>query len=97
MSISIVACSDMSWPCQLVPPSVVRITRTGNPGSLVPDAYTTESVTTDKPHTNGGARSGRFCTWVQVAPPSEVVNNWLPGVVVPTQPRDSEANPTHRR
>ena len=58
MSTSSVACSDMSWACQVVPPSVVRITRTGTPGSLVPDAYTTDSLTTDRPHTNGGARSG---------------------------------------
>src|SRR6476659_8330661 len=97
MSTSNVACSDKSWPCQVIPPSVVRMTRVGKLGSLVPDAYTTDSLTIDKPHTKGGARSGRFCTCVHVVPPSEVSNSCLPGVVVPTQPRDSDANPTERK
>src|SRR5262245_5974018 len=85
----------MSQAVQVWPPSRVFIMRGGRFGKFVPEANTTDASTTDKPQIAGGARGGRFVTWLQVWPPLRVSKKVLPTVSVPAHPRMAEAKPTY--
>src|SRR5215216_1331778 len=85
----------ISQAVQFWPPSRVFIIRGGRLGKFVPEANTTDLLTTDRPQIADGASGGRFVTRIQVWPPSRVSNKVLPEVRVPAQPRVAEAKPTH--
>jgi len=66
-------------------------------GRLVPEAKTTDSLTTDSPHTATGALGGSGVTTDQVAPPLVVRSSRRFRVKVPTQPTLALAKATERR